>query len=155
MATALDIVSRAMRLIGALAEGEVSSAAQAADGITALQAMLGEWETRGVRLGDAVDATYSTSTTIPVPVTHLNALALNLAVLIAPEYGRADALQAIIPQAERSFDALVAQYHKVPRVALDPALVVQSGLINGTAINPGGAPAEYGPLFADSDALYP
>ena len=78
-----------MRLIGALAEGEVPTAEQAADGITALQAMLGDWETRGVRLGSVVDATLATFTTIPVPVTHLNALAFNLAVTIAPEYGRA------------------------------------------------------------------
>ena len=131
MATALDIISRSLRLIGAVAEGEVPSAAQAADGLVALQAMLGDWETRGVRLGAAVDATYGTATTIAVPVTHLNALALNLAVLLAPEYGRGEALQAIIPQAERSFDALLAQYHKPPKIAVDPALVVQSGLING------------------------
>ena len=130
MATALDVIRRAMRLIGALAEGEVPTAEQAADGLVSLQAMLGEWETRGVRLGSVVDATYSTATDIPVAVTHLNALALNLAVLIAPEYGAADRLQAVIPQAERAFDALQAQYLVVPIVGVDPAFTSQSGLIN-------------------------
>ena len=143
-----------MRLIGALAEGEVPTAEQAADGITALQAMLGDWETRGVRLGSVVDATLATFTTIPVPVTHLNALAFNLAVTIAPEYGRADALTAIIPQAERAFDALQAQYASVPIVNIDSALVSMMPLTNiGPYIWESGA--DDGALFSDTGPIYP
>jgi len=154
MATALDVVRRSMRLIGALAEGEVPTAEQAADGITALQAMLGDWETRGVRLGSVVDATLATFTTIPVPVTHLNALAFNLAVTIAPEYGRADALTAIIPQAERAFDALQAQYASVPIVNIDSALVSMMPLTNiGPYIWESGA--DDGALFSDTGPIYP
>lgn len=129
MATALDVIRRSMRLIGALAEGEVPTAEQAADGLTALQAMLGDWEARGLRLGGAVDTTYGTASTIPVPVTHLQALAFNLAVVIAPEYGRADALTAVLPQAERAFTALRAQYAKVPVIAADPAVTLQRGIL--------------------------
>lgn len=154
MATALDVIRRAMRLIGALAEGEVPTAAQAADGLESLQAMLGEWETRGVRLGSVVDATYATADDMPVPVTHLQALAFNLAIVIAPEYGKAgEALQSVIPQAERAFDALVSQYCYVPVVGIDPALVFQSGLLNAhDEADLGGAD---GPLSGDSGALYP
>jgi hypothetical protein len=130
MATALDVIRRSMRLIGALAEGEVPTAEQAADGLTALQSMLGEWETRGLRLGAVVDTTYATATDIAVPVTHLQALAFNLAVNLAPEYGAAQAMQAIVPQAERAFDALLAQYAQPPTVPLDPALTIQAGLLN-------------------------
>lgn len=131
MATALDVIKRSMRLIGALAEGEQPTAEQAADALVALQAMLGEWETRGVRLGGVVDATYATATDIPVPVTHLQALAFNLAVVIAPEYGRGqDALAAVIPQAERAFDALHAQYAAPPRVPLDEAYTSQTAFLN-------------------------
>ncbi len=131
MATALDVIKRSMRIIGALSDGENPTAEQAADGLTALQAMLGEWETRGVRLGSVVDATYATATDIPVPVTHLQALAFNLAVCIAPEYGRGqDALAAVIPQAERAFDALHAQYCAPPRVPIDEAYTSQTALIN-------------------------
>ena len=154
MATALDVIRRSMRLIGALAEGEVPTAEQAADGITALQAMLGDWETRGVRLGSVVDATLATFTTIPVPGTHLNALAFNLAVTIAPEYGRADALTAIIPQAERAFDALQAQYASVPIVNIDSALVSMMPLTNiGPYIWESGA--DDGALFSDTGPIYP
>ena len=99
MATALDVISRAMRLIGALSTGEVPSADEAKDGLISLKAMLGDWEGRGVRLGAVVDTEFATADTIPVPVTHLQALAFNLAVVIAPEYGRGEALQAVIPQA--------------------------------------------------------
>lgn len=154
MATALDVIRRSMRIIGALAEGEVPTAEQAQDGLTSLQAMLGDWETRGVRLGALVDATLATFTTIPVPVTHLNALAFNLAVTIAPEYGRGEMLQAIIPQAERAFDALQAQYASVPLVAIDPALVSMTPLTNiGPFIWESGA--EDGALASDSGAIYP
>lgn len=143
-----------MRLIGALAEGEVPTAEQAADGLTALQAMLGEWETRGVRLGSVVDATYATADTIPVAVTHLNALAFNLAVVIAPEYGAADRLQAVLPQAERSFDALQAQYLVVPVAIIDPALTSQSGLLNVSDEIWSGNQND-NPLLSDSGPIYP
>ena len=155
MATALDVISRSMRLIGALANGEVPSADQAEDGLTALQAMLGEWETRGVRLGSVVDATYANASTVPVPITHLQALAFNLAVVIAPEYGRGDALQAIIPQAERAFDALAAQYCVVPVVGVDPALSQQSGLINSNLDLGWGSGLDDGALYSDTGPLYP
>lgn len=129
MATALDVIRRAMRLIGALQEGEVPNADQAGDGLTALQAMLGEWEARGVGLGALVDAQMVAADTLHVPVTHLNALALNLAVLLAPEYGASASLQAIAPQAERSFRALQAQYTRAPVIGADPAVVRQRGIL--------------------------
>lgn len=157
MATALDVIRRAMRIIGALAEGEVPTAEQSADALLSMQAMLGEWETRGVRLGSLVDATLANATTIPLPPTHLNAIAFNLAVVMAPEYGRgADALQTVIPQAERSFDALLNQYAHVPVVSVDPALVQQSSLTN----RPGdldwwGGNSTDGALWGDTGAIYP
>lgn len=125
MATALDIIRRSMRLIGALAEDELPSAAQSDDGLAALQAMLGEWETRGLKLGAVVDLPLAAATTIPLPVTHLNAIALNLAVLMAPEYGAGQAMQMVAPQAERAFDALLAAYVRPSAVPVDAALVGQ------------------------------
>lgn len=43
MATALDIINRAMRLLGVAAAGESLSAAEASDGLTALNQMLDSW----------------------------------------------------------------------------------------------------------------
>lgn len=152
MATALDVIRRAMRLIGALQEGEVPNADQASDGLVSLQAMLGEWETRGVGLGALADAEHAAADTVNVPVTHLNALALNLAVLIAPEYGAGAAQQAVAPQAERAFRALQAQYTRAPTIGADPAVVSQRGILsNGGYVVSGGE----GALYSDTGPLYP
>lgn len=43
MATALDVITAAMKEIGALAEGEVPSAAQAADALLAANGLLDQW----------------------------------------------------------------------------------------------------------------
>jgi hypothetical protein len=43
MATARDIITRSMRLIGALGDGEEPTASEGADGLTALNAMLDSW----------------------------------------------------------------------------------------------------------------
>ena len=154
MATALDVVRRAMRLMGALAEGEMPTAEQLSDGLQSMQAMLGDWETRGVFLGGAVDTTYTGATDVPVPVTHLNALAFNLAVTMAPEYGRQDALQAVLPQAERAFLALQAQYANVPICEVDPALVDQYPLLT-VSLTGDGIGGTDGALAGDAGALYP
>lgn len=133
MATALDVITRAMRLIGALAEGEAPSAAQASDALVSLQGLLGEWETRGLRLGSVVDVTYATADTINVPITHINALTYGLAVSLVPEYGAQAAMQTLAPLAERSFDALLTQYTQPARVPLDPAFT-QTITINSQGI---------------------
>jgi hypothetical protein len=126
VATVLDVTSRALRLIGALAESENPTAAQSDDAIVALQAMLGEWETRGLKLGAVVDQTpFVAATTLALPITHLNAITLNLAVLLAAEYGAAQAMQMLVPQAERSFDALLAAYVRPPVAPVDAALAGQ------------------------------
>jgi hypothetical protein len=154
MATALDVISRALRLIGSLDGGGVPTAEQAQDGLTALQAMLGEWETRGVRLGSVVDTTYTTASTIPVPITHVQALAFNLAVVIAPEYGAGAALQPIVPQAERAFRMLQAQYAKVPTIGADPAVTRQRGILNNAGYGEVGN-SSIDSLASDTGPLYP
>lgn len=44
MATANDIINRAMRIAGILGESEIATAAQAADGLTSLNDMLASWQ---------------------------------------------------------------------------------------------------------------
>lgn len=154
MATALDVITRALRMLGAVSTGEVPSADEAADGLTTLQGMLGQWETRGVRLGGAVDLTYATATTIPVPVTHYDALSFNLAVALAPEYGKSgEALAAIIPQAERTFRMLQAQYCKVPSIGADPAVTRQRGILGN--VGWGEPMTGDGALYSDGGPLFP
>ncbi len=154
MATALDVITRAMRLIGALAEAENPSASQSDDALTALQAMLGEWETRGVKLGAVVDMTFAAATTIPVPVTHLNAMVYGLAMELAPEYGALSALPALQPKADRAFRMLQAQYKRAPVIGADPAVVYQRGIINHTGVLVN-ADGENDPLLSGFGPIYP
>jgi hypothetical protein len=152
MPTALDLIRRSMRLIGALAEGEVPTAEQSADALVSLRGLLGEWETRGVPLGALVDATIANATTLPVPPTHYNALAYNLAVTLAPEYGREAALPVLGPLADRTFRALQAQYKRAPTITADPAVLRQRGILGNAGYlvwTPDGA------LYSDSGPLYP
>jgi len=155
MATALDFIRRAMRLIGSLDAGEIPSAVDAQTGLEALQAMLGEWETRGVRLGGVVDMPIAAATVIPVPVTHLNAIAYGLAAQIAPEYGKPpDVLQPIVAQAERSFKALLGQYTRAPTIGADPAVVWQRGIL-GNVLYGQVANSGDGALSSDTGPIYP
>lgn len=48
MATASDLINRALRLIGALEPGESPSAQETADGLTALNAMVDSWQTEAL-----------------------------------------------------------------------------------------------------------
>ena len=48
MATALDILNRSMRLLGALGSGEVAEAEEQVDGLVALNAMLESWRTESL-----------------------------------------------------------------------------------------------------------
>lgn len=89
--------------------------------IDALNSMLGEWETRGVRLGAIVDDVLVGADTLPVPVTHVNAVVWNLAARAAPELAM-DVPQHVAVRAEQMFQALMSDYAVVPVCSVDPAL---------------------------------
>lgn len=50
MATALQIITRAMRLVGAIGQGETPTAQEAQDGLSALNAMLDSWATERLKV---------------------------------------------------------------------------------------------------------
>lgn len=121
MATCLQHVTRAMRLIGALQEGEQPNANQTADGITVLQNMLGAWEMEGITLSGLVGATLTAATDLPLPDSQTDAVQYNLAVRLAPEYG-ATPSPIMMETADRTFRALQGAYASditmVPELAL-------------------------------------
>lgn len=84
MATANDVITRALRMIGVLAAGEAASAEDAADALGALNDMLRDWEADGVSLGFAPLS--SVGGALGVPDDALRAIKFNLAVELAPEY---------------------------------------------------------------------
>lgn len=98
MATNLETIERALRLLGVVDSEEELTGPRADDGLKALNEMLNRWEANNLPLGFSTQT--STADTIPVPDEALSAVAYNLAVELAPEYqvmpsqvvaGRADA----------------------------------------------------------------
>lgn len=86
MATGRTIIDRAARMIGVKAQGQAMSAEDDAAFLEALNAMLTRWEADGLAMGFSTLA--SASSTLPVPAEVDEAVAANLAVTMAPEFGR-------------------------------------------------------------------
>lgn len=85
MTTARDMIGAALRLLGVLAAGEEPAAAEAADGLDALNRMLHGWKARGVDIGHA-DLALGDAPALADEFTE-GATRL-LALRLAPEYGR-------------------------------------------------------------------
>lgn len=87
MATARDVVYRALRLLGVTASGTDPTSEEADDALETLNAMLKGWEARGVDVNHdadyALSTTFETATLTSAYTPHVTAL---LAVELAPEY---------------------------------------------------------------------
>jgi hypothetical protein len=112
MATALDFIKRSLRMIGELAAetGEAPNDAQATQALGVLNAMLAGWEHEGVPLGVS---TLALATTVPVPASHDDAIAFNLAMHCAAEWGM-DPPELVAVRAAGTFAALQAVYAHSP-----------------------------------------
>lgn len=85
MATNLQTIERALRLLTVLDINASANAKQSEIGIKALNEMLIRWEANNLPLGFTSQT--SAAATIPVPDEALSAVAYNLAVELAPEFG--------------------------------------------------------------------
>lgn len=114
MATANDIIRRAMRVARVLAVGQNPSAADTQDCLTIFNQMLYAWAHHGINLNLP---TLTSSDTVDVPDDVLMGLSYNLAMLIAPEYERPiDPVVAAIAMNE--FNRLQRTYAYIPVVDL-------------------------------------
>ena len=87
MATASQIIRRALRLIGAMDASEALQANDAQDALETLNAMLAEWHEAQIGLPD-----YNLSSitdTLSTDAADREAIAYQLAIRVAPEYGLA------------------------------------------------------------------
>jgi hypothetical protein len=124
MATVLQHITRAARLIGVLQEGEQLNADAAGDFIGALQSMIAAWENEGVQLSGLVGATLAAGTNLAVPATHDEAIQTNLALRMAPEYGATAVISPLlIERAETSFRNLQGIYADDIPMTVEPALL--------------------------------
>lgn len=120
MTTASEVVTGALRLIGAYGVDETPSAEDAAAGLVALNQMLAGWGIEGIRLEHAPLAL---GDTLPYPDDHERPIRFNLAVELAPEYGAAATLSpTVVRTADTGKRMLKAVYTTPPKLRPDIAL---------------------------------
>ena len=102
MATAIDIVTRSLRLVNILEAGETASAEDAVDGVKSLNEMVNGWENSGIHIGWS---NVAQSEELLVHDKFLEGIRYNLALRMAAEYDGIDAPQAVMAIAVASFKA--------------------------------------------------
>lgn len=116
--TAQDMIRRALRLAGILADGQTPTAEMYSDGLQSLNDMLSAWRDQGVDLGHSP---LEMGDEIPYQDDHLAAIRYSLTVEIAPEYS-APLRQEVVSLQQQYFRALQALYCNPPRLRIDDAL---------------------------------
>jgi hypothetical protein len=86
MATALEVITGALKALGIKPAESSIEAVEAADGLEALNDMMNEWDVDGITIG--YETVEDVSDEIYVDDGALGAIKANLAVYIAPEYSR-------------------------------------------------------------------
>lgn len=109
MTTARDIIDRAMRRIGVLAEDEQLTAAQASNGLESLNDMMHEWITLGI---EYQHFDLSMLDDFPMDDRWRSAAVALLAERLAPDYGVA------APSAERHMRALQAGLMRIDELVM-------------------------------------
>jgi len=118
MATALDLVTRAMRKLRVIGSGEEPTAAEGADCLSALNDMLAIWEIEGI---DLAPTALVLSDTIDLPDSHIEALCANLAIAIADDFG-AQVSPLLHARAESGKASLMAYHFAIADLASDHSL---------------------------------
>lgn len=85
MATASDIIRRALKIAGVLDPQQAMDATDAQDALDTLNAMLAEWHEAGIGLPDY--SLGSLSDPLATDAADREAIAYELALRVAPEYG--------------------------------------------------------------------
>ena len=134
--TALDIVTGALQLLEIRVAESGVSPSEGVDGLTALNDMMNEWNVDGIDVGyESLD---DTADEIFVDLGSIGAMKANLAIYIAPEYGRTPS-QALERRARRSKNSLRASIPINPSQFPD-TLPVGSGNEDDNFVADGDAP---------------
>jgi hypothetical protein len=86
MASNLQIITSALRLIGVLSEGETASAEQGVDGLEAMNDLFAQWDGNNIDIGHFPQA--EVTATSPIFADAMQAAKYNLALVLCVEYGR-------------------------------------------------------------------
>lgn len=118
MATARDLITRALRRGHVIGSAETASAEQSSAGLDTLNDMLEAWRDEGLDLGLS---TLSLSATLAVDDGAIRAIVYNLAVEVANDEGIAVSATTAL-NAERSRAALTGRLSGLRKVRFDRAL---------------------------------
>lgn len=113
MATAQDIINRALRLAKVLDAGEAAEAEDAEDALATLNVMLAEMHEADIGLPDYSFATLQTE--LASGAADQDALAYQLALRISPEYG-VELSPQVVAMAQEAMGRLRLRYFQPGRV---------------------------------------
>lgn len=94
-----EVVNRALRLLGVQDANASTDAIESQTAIVALNAMCGRWEANGLAMGWA--SVSAPDDTLPAPDEASEAIVWNLALRLAPEYGKLQRARELMPDADR------------------------------------------------------
>ena len=100
MATAIDIITRSLRLINAIEAGETPSSEDAVDGLAALNEMVNGWENAGIHIGWS---NVGQDAELLVHDKYLEGIRYNLAVRLGAEWDGIDVAPSIVAIAVANF----------------------------------------------------
>lgn len=129
MATARDIVTRAMRKRRIIPVGVTPEASEMSDGVDDLNDMLAAWRINGIDIGHV---TLVAADTLDVPDDHILTIVLSLAERMGDYGGQMDPADILL--AEQGRRALQAQYFHIDTLSCEGA---QSGLLMNDGQWPG------------------
>lgn len=95
--TAIDLITRALRLIGVIDANEAPDAADARDALDVMNGLFAEWRGSGIPLPDY--SVEDVQDELTIQLSDKEAVAHQLAMRISPEYGR-----GLSPEARESRD---------------------------------------------------
>jgi hypothetical protein len=111
VSSSAQIVTRALKRLSLVAPGEDPAAADAEDGLAALNAMLAGWAADGINV----------SPDVPLPAKHEEGVVALLAVRLAPDFGR-EAPAQVHADADKGMARLQSDYISAPLASFDCAL---------------------------------
>lgn len=119
MATVTDLISRALRRVGVIAEDETATSSQSNDALDSLNDLLSSWMDEGIPINNG---DLALTDTFPVDVSERRAVFLNLSIELASDYGRSvDAVT--FEHAEDLKKVLMVKYSQIDESSFDDSLL--------------------------------